>query len=173
MTVKEVFIFSVALLLSGCVTPQVTQPSGDPVDWRGFQKIELIVTDSVNTAYSKNGLPMFAGLLRGRLQSIGYALVDTAPQMILEVSVHEFDPGNRPLRTLIGFGAGRAVLKYTARFKTPMGKLLAELEGGKAYHGLELVDNPTFKSDEATRMGLITYSVSQIGEFIEKNGGRE
>jgi hypothetical protein len=33
-------------------------------------------------------------------------------------------------------------------------------------------DNPTFKSDEATRMGLISYSVSQIGEFIQ-NDGRE
>jgi hypothetical protein len=61
-------------------------------------------------------------------------------------------------------------LKYTAQFKDPTGKLLAELEGGKAYHGLEMEDNPTFKSDEATRMGMISYSVSQIGEFIQNNG---
>jgi hypothetical protein len=52
--------------------------------------------------------------------------------MVLEVKVYEFDPGNRVSRTLVGFGAGRAVLKYAARFKDPSGKLLAELEGGKA-----------------------------------------
>ena len=48
--------------------------------------------------------------------------------------------------------------------------LLAELAGGKAYHGLEVVDNPTLKSDESTRMGLISYSVSQIGDFLEAKG---
>ena len=66
----------------------------------------------------------------------------------------------------VGFGAGRALLKYTARFKDPRGNLLAELEGGKAYTGMELVDNANLKSDESIRMGLISYSVSQIGAFI-------
>jgi len=41
----------------------------------------------------------------------------------------------------------------TARFKDGSGQLLGEFEGGKAYHGMELVDNPTFKSDESTRWG--------------------
>ncbi len=86
------------------------------------------------------------------------------------MNIQQFDPGNRALRTVVGFGAGRAVLKYTARFEDSHGKLLAELDGGKAYHGLEVVDNPTFKSDESTRMGLISYSVSQIGEFLDNNG---
>ena len=48
--------------------------------------------------------------------------------------------------------------------------LVAELAGGKAYYGLEVVDNPTLKSDESTRMGLISYSVSQIGDFLEAKG---
>jgi len=34
----------------------------------------------------------------------------------------------------------------------------------------QLDDNPTWKSDESTRMGLISYPVSQIGEFIQNNG---
>ena len=69
-----------------------------------------------------------------------------------------------------GQGAGRAVLKFTASFKDSEGQLLAEFEGGKSYHGVELVDNPTFKSDESTNLGLISYSISQIGNFLEKNG---
>jgi hypothetical protein len=96
--------------------------------------------------------------------------VEADPEMVVDVTVHQFDSGNRALRMTIGFGAGRAVLKYTAQFKDPSGKLLAELQGGKAYHGAEVVDNPTFKSHESTRMGLISYSVSQIGEFIQNNG---
>ncbi len=90
--------------------------------------------------------------------------------MTVEVTVREFSPGDRALRMLIGFGAGRALCKYTARFEDASGKLLAELEGGKSYHGSELVDNPTFKSDESTKMGLVSYSVSQIAQFVEHNG---
>lgn len=113
---------------------------------------------------------MFEGLLKGRLQALGYTLVETDPEMVMNVRVHRFDEGDRALRTLVGFGAGRAVLRFTADFQTPSGELIAELEGGKAYHGMELTDNPTFKSDESTRMGLISYSVSQIAGFIQNNG---
>jgi hypothetical protein len=169
-TITLICLTAATMLLAGCVSPKVTTPAPVAVDFHQFHNVRLILTDSANTAYSKEGLPMFEGLLRGRLQSFGYTLVEADPEMILDVKVHQFDPGNRALRTVIGFGAGRAVLKYTAQFKEPAGKLLAELEGGKAYHGLEVADNPTFKSDESTRMGLISYSVSQIGEFIEHDG---
>lgn len=165
-----VLMVAAATGLAGCVTPQVTTPPPAGADFHQFHKARLVLTDSVNTAYSKEGLPMFEGLLKGRLQSLGYSLVETDPELTVEVTVRQFDPGDRALRTLIGFGAGRAVLKYTARFKDPSGKLLAELAGGKAYHGLEVVDNPTLKSDESTRMGLISYSVSQIGDFLEAKG---
>ena len=159
-----------ATVLPGCVTQQATKLPNTGVDLHRFHKVKLVVTDSANNAYAKEGVPMFEGLLKGRLQSLGYTLVEADPEMVVSVTVSRFDPGDRALRTLIGFGAGRAILTYTAQFQDPTGKLLAELEGGKAYHGLELVDNPTFKSDESTRMGLIAYSVSQIGEFIQTNG---
>jgi hypothetical protein len=171
MKTKQIISLVVAgVALAGCVSPKVITPVPATVDFHQFHKVKMSLTDSANTAYSKEGLPMFEGLLEGRLQSLGFTFVEVEPEMLLEVTVHQFDPGNRALRTIIGFGAGRAVLKYTARFKDPNGKLLAELEGGKAYHGLEMADNPTFKSDESTRMGLISYSVSQIGEFVQRNG---
>lgn len=166
------FVLLAALsgFLSGCVTPQIKTSPPAAVAFHQFHQVRLILTDSVNTPFSKEGLPMFEGLLRGRLQSFGYTIVEADPELIMEVNIQQFDPGNRALRTVVGFGAGRAVLKYTARFEDASGKLRAELDGGKAYHGLEVVDNPTFKSDESTRMGLISYSVSQIGEFLESNG---
>jgi Domain of unknown function (DUF4410) len=165
-----VILATLVVVLPGCVTPQVITPVPATVDLRQFKDVTPVVVDGVNTPFSREGLPMFEGLLKGRLQSAGYTLVDSNAEMVVEVTVHEFSPGDRALRMTVGFGAGRALLKYTAQFKDAHGHLLAQLEGGKAYQGAELVDNPTFKSDESTRMGLISYSVSQIGEFIQSNG---
>ena len=158
------------LLTAGCVSPRATQPNAGSTALKNVQRVKLVVTDSVNSSYSRQGLPLFEGLLQGKLQSEGYTVVTNDPQLTLAVTVNEFSAGNRTLRTVVGFGAGRAVLKFKADFKAPDGQVLAGFTGGKAYHGTELVDNPTFKTDESTRMGLISYSVSQIGEFIEKNG---
>ncbi len=163
-------IGGLVLPLMGCVSPHATKPSVAGVDFKQYRNVKLAVIDSVNTPYSKEGVPMLEGLLKGRLESMGYTLVGTNAQMSLDVTVREFSPGDRTLRTLVGFGAGRAVCKYTARFQDDSGKLLGELEGGKSYHGMEVVDNPTFKSDESTRMGLVSYPVSQIAKFIETNG---
>ena len=162
------FVLPVALaaLLVGCATPQVTTPVRAAVDIHQFNTATLVVVDGVNTPFSREGLPMFEGLLKGRMQSAGYTMVDSNAQMVLEITVNEFTPGDRALRLTVGFGAGRALLKYTARFEDSRGNLLAEMNGGKEFHGGEFVDNPTFKSDESIRMGLISYSVSQIGAFI-------
>jgi hypothetical protein len=40
----------------------------------------------------------------------------------------------------------------------------------KAHHGLEMNENTIFKSNESLRRGIISYSGSQIGEFIQING---
>jgi hypothetical protein len=168
--VTIVVLTAAAAVLAGCVSPQVTKPSPTTVDLRRFHRVKLVVTDAVNSPYSREGVPMFEGLLKGKLQALGYTLVESGPEMVVGVTVHEFNEGNRTLRTIVGFGAGRAVLKFTAGFRDASGELIAELEGGKSYHGMEFGDNPTFKSDESTRMGLISYSVSQIGKFAQNSG---
>jgi hypothetical protein len=168
--IVTVLLVALAILLDGCVSPRVETPVPTAVDIKQFNEVKLVTTDEVNTPFSREGLPMFEGLIKAQLQSSGYTLVDSNAEMVIEVTVRELSPGNRALRTTVGFGAGRAVLKYTARFKDSHGNLLAKLEGGKAYTGMELEDNPTFKSDESTRMGLVSDSVSQIGRFIQDNG---
>jgi hypothetical protein len=169
-TTALILLGAATIGLAGCVTPKATTPAAAGTDLRQLHQAQLAVTNKVDTTYALETVPLFEGLLRGKLQSLGYTLVNTNPAMHLDVTVLACDPGNRTLRTVVGFGAGRAVMKFTARFTDANGKLLAELQGGKAYHGLETVDNPTFKSDESTRMGLVSYSVSQIGEFIQHNG---
>jgi hypothetical protein len=171
MKTKTVILLSLlSLALAGCVTPEATKPAAPGMDLRQFRKVKLVVTNFVQSVYAIKAMPEFEGLLKGRLQSCGYTLVDADPELVVEVMVKQFDPGSRSTRLWVGFGAGRSVLKFTAQFSDPTGKLLAELQGGKSYSGMEFNDNATWKSDEGIRMGMISYSVSQIGEFIEHNG---
>jgi hypothetical protein len=163
----------VVMLMSGCVTPQVTKAPTAPVDFTQYTKVKVVVTDGVNTPYSKEGMPMFEGLLKGRVESLGHSIVYAQEDMALQVKVLAFDPGNRAARTLVGFGAGRAILTYVASFRDRSGNVIAELEGGKSYHGMELADNPLFKTDEGIRMGMIQDAVIQIGQFIKNNGKLE
>src|SRR5262245_48373985 len=165
-----VVLFSIAVVLAGCVTPEATKSPASNVNLREFQQLKLSVTNSVFTQYAIESKQQFEGLLRGTLQSLGYSLVDTNPQITLDVDVIELEPGSRGTRFWVGFGAGKAIMRYTAQFKDPDGKLLAELKGGKAYSGSEFSDNAIFKSDESIRMGMISKSVSQISEFIRNNG---
>jgi hypothetical protein len=113
---------------------------------------------------------MFEGLLKGKLKSLGFQVVDIEEDMVLEINVTAFKPGSAAARFFVGFGAGRAVFIYTANFKEKNGKLLTTLEGGKSYHGMEFIDNPLYKNDEELRMGMIQQAVIQISDFIKNKG---
>lgn len=165
-----VLLFSLTVLLCACVTPEVVTSPTQAVDFRQYKTIHLIMTDQTGTPYSREGLPMFEGLLKGKLASMGYSFVEADADMTVEVRVTEFTPGNRAARTIVGFGAGRALLTFIASFRDNSGKLITEMRGGKSYHGMELADNPLFYSDEKIRMGLIQESVIQLGTFIQSNG---
>jgi hypothetical protein len=56
----------------------------------------------------------------------------------LEIDVHAFSAGNTAARILVGFGAGRGSLLYTARFLTSEGELLSEIEGNERHTGNEI-----------------------------------
>lgn len=117
--IKFILLAFAAIALAGCMSAKVTTSASAAVDFSQFHTVKLSVTESAKTAYAKEGLPMFEGLLKGRLQSLGYTIAEADPELVVNVTVSQFDPGNRTMRTLVGFGAGRAVLKYTARFQTP------------------------------------------------------
>ncbi len=167
-----VLVFSIGFLFS-CVTPKITKPPEEPIDSKQYKKVKLVVFDEVKTPYSIEGMPMFEGLLKGKLQSLGYSMVEQDEDMLLEIKVTDFTPGSAALRFWVSFGAGKAVLKYIANFKDKSGKLLTVLDGGKSYHGLEITDNPLYKTEEEIRMGMIQLSVIQIGQFIKNNGKLE
>ncbi|HWU37491.1 MAG TPA: DUF4410 domain-containing protein [Candidatus Acidoferrum sp.] len=165
-------VATIAMLMSGCVTPQVVSPPKTTVDFRQYKTVKLVMIDEVNTPYSQEGLSRFEAFLKGRLQILGYSVGAADGDMTLEVRILSFSPGNTAARLIVGFGAGRAVLTYRASFRDRSGTLITELEGGKAFHGMELnlPDNPVFKTDEDIRLRMIQEAVLQVGQFIRNNG---
>jgi hypothetical protein len=159
------------VLITSCVTPQAYIPPGRTVNFTQYRAAKLVVVDSVNTPFSKEGIPMFEGLLRGRFQSLGFSVVEKDEDLKIEVNITSFESGSRAARLIVGFGAGRAVLTYRAIFKERSGAVIAEFAGGKSYHGGELTlkENSMFMTDEEITMGMIQQSVIQVGEFIEDN----
>lgn len=162
--------FVIAVFLGSCVSSKIITPPTREINFEAYKTLKVELTDEVKTAYSKEGVPMFDGLLRGKLKSLGYSIVDEEEDILLQVKITGFKPGDPALRFFVGFGAGRAVLTYVASFKDKSGAIITEFAGGKAYHGSELVDNPLYKSEEDIMMGMIQHSVIQIGRFIQSNG---
>ena len=74
---------------------------------------------------------------RGELLKRGYE-VDPGSPVRLEIDVHAFNPGNTAARILVGFGAGRGSLLYTARFVSEDGEVLAQLDGQERHTGGEV-----------------------------------
>jgi hypothetical protein len=169
-SIRHVFCIFLVMFMMSCVSTRSYKAVEGPIEFQNYKKIRLAIQDNVNTPYSTEGLPMFEGLLKGKLKSLGFQVVDVDEDMALEINVTAFKPGSAAARLLIGFGAGRAVFIYAANFKEKNGKLLTTLEGGKSYHGLEFADNPLYKTDEELRMGMIQQAVIQIGDFIKNKG---
>lgn len=161
------------LLLAGCITPTIIKPLQGSIDLKQFKTIKLEVKDWVETPYSRDGVPMFAGLLKGKLQSLGYSIIEIDEDLAMEIRITRFEPGSEAKRFSMGWGAGRALLMYTASFLNRSGDLIAEMEGGKAYTGQEFNDHTLYKTNEQIEMGMIVESVIQIGHFIQNNGKLE
>ncbi len=168
---RTLFLVLSLFLITSCVTPQAFIPPGRTVNFSQYKAAKLVVVDSVNTPYSKEGIPMFEGLLRGRFQSLGFSVVEKDEDLRIEVNITSFEPGSRATRLIVGFGAGRALFTYRAIFKERSGTVIAEFEGGKSYHGGELTlkENSMFMTDEEIKMGMIQQSVIQVGQFIKDN----
>ena len=168
---RTLFLALSLSLTSSCVTPQAFIPPGRTVNFSQYRATKLVVVDSVNTPYSKEGIPMFEGLLRGRLQSLGFSVVERDEDLRVEVNITSFEPGSRAVSLIVGFGAGRAVLNYRAIFKERSGSVIAEFEGGKSYYAGELTlkEESTFMTDEEIKMGMIQHSIIQVGQFIKDN----
>lgn len=164
------FLILLIVLLQSCVSPSVVNPVSGGVNFRQYETVSVLVRDSIESQYSNESMEMFRGLLEGKLRALGYETVPTKGQFSIDVTLNEANPANTSLRLLIGFGAGRALLEYSAIFRNANGILLGSFDGGKSYTGMELVDNPLFKGRNREQFGMISEAVEQISQYVRSNG---
>jgi hypothetical protein len=130
----------VFLATTACSTRQVSVAPEPQLKLESSIEVEL---RHVPNEYTAEGpvdaqlLKDFSRHLRIELLQRGYE-VDPGSPVRLEVDVHAIKLGSAAARILIGFGAGRASLFYTARYVSEDGKVLAQIEGQERHTGGEM-----------------------------------
>jgi len=124
-------IGTILLVTTACSTRQVSVAPEPQLKLESSIEVEL---KHVPNEYTAEGpvdaqlLKDFSRHLRIELLQRGYE-VDPGSPVRLEVDVHAINLGSAAARMLIGFGAGRGSLLYTARYVSEDGKVLAQIDG--------------------------------------------
>ncbi len=142
MTRRALAIGLLPLLLAttACSTHQVSVTSAPQLQIASSIEVQLQSVPNEHTAegpVDEQLLKDFSRHVRSELLQRGYE-VDPGSPVRPEVDVHAFKPGSTAARILIGFGAGRASLLYTARFVSEDGEVLAQIDGQERHTGSEI-----------------------------------
>lgn len=164
-------LYLVLLLLTACSTQQVLIPA----------KVNL---REVNESISVNvqGPASEAELLDRLTREIKAALIvagfdiekQTGEKLVLNVNVSEFDPGDAAARFIVGFGAGRGSLIYSAEYKDAAGQILAKIDGQERFTGGEIHFNrnyghfTTLGGEDTVREVLVKEAAKHIVELAVK-----
>ena len=128
------------LAATACSTHQVPVAPAPQLELATSIEVQL---QHVPNEYTAEGpvdqqlLEDFSRHVRSELLQRGYE-VDPGSPVRLEIDVHAFKPGNTAARILIGFGAGRGSLIYTARYVSEDGEVLAQIDGQERHTGSEI-----------------------------------
>jgi len=128
------------LAATACSTHQVPVAPAPQLELATSIEVQL---QHVPNEYTAEGpvdqqlLEDFSRHVRSELLQRGYE-VDPGSPVRLEIDVHAFKPGNTAARILIGFGAGRGSLIYTARYVSEDGEVLAQIDGQERHTGAEI-----------------------------------
>ncbi len=189
--VSALLAMALIWILAGCaITTKAVVTEGQEVDFGQCQSVKIEITDNVKTAYSKSGIEMFEGLLKQRVgtvlpysgkgafgeklyKGLGKTIVDKEEDLLIKISIPYFQPDNKALRMLVGFGSGKGGLEYEAAF-VGKDKILATLNGGKSYGDVGSMvwepDSTVYRGSDSTQILMVTHSVNEIVEFIRSNG---
>lgn len=129
--------------------------------------ISLDVRDEVGSSYSEHGSSAFQHFLLEHLSARGFENRPNDATLAVEVTVTKLDPGSRLKRLIIGFGAGKASMRYRATVRHLAGDLLGETSGSVRVTGMELINNSIFKSDEHIQRQMATECARELGRYIE------
>ncbi len=142
MTKRALVIGLLPLLLAtaACSTHQVSVTSAPQLELASSIEVQF---QHVPNEYTAEGpvdeqlLKDFSRHVRSELLRRGFE-IDPGSPVLLEVDVHAFKPGSTAARILVGFGAGRGSLLYTARFVSEGGEVLAQIDGRERHTGSEI-----------------------------------
>lgn len=110
--------------------------------------------------------------IKARLIVAGFDIEkQTGEKLVLNVDVSVFDPGDAAARVIIGFGAGRGSLIYSAEYTDATGQILAKMDGQERFTGGELHFNHNYGSfttlggEDTVREVLVKEAAKQIVEL--------
>lgn len=168
---KTAFLFLFGLLIiaiTGCSTHQVNIKPDSNLQKTNNQ-IDLNVHTEAPEKVDSVVIKDLEKYLKAELIVNDFEVVDSANDCInLDVDVHTFTPGNQALRILIGFGAGRGSLIYTAKYMDIEGNILASLKGYERFTGGEVHFNTeygqmaTLKGAEKVQKVLVQEAAKHI-----------
>lgn len=157
--------------LTACSTQQISIPA----------KVDLkLVSDNiaVNVSGPIGDTVLFDRLTReikARLILAGFDIEkQTDKKLVLNVNVSEFDPGDAAARLIVGFGAGRGSLIYTAEYVDAGGQIVAKMDGQERFTGGEIHFNrnyghfTTLGGEETVREVLVKEAAKHIVELAVK-----
>lgn len=163
-----------AMLLTGCVAPTaiVAPPVGvnlhppltTAYSVHTIQRTRL----GADQRYNDEVIALLDAILGKRLESLGYtkALEGTPAQLNIDIAITAVSAGSQPARFLIGMGAGRALLTFSANFSDAKGQQIAAFDGGDSNTGTA---HP-FQSDQDVATYAAAESAGQIVSFLQLNG---
>lgn len=146
--VKLSIAFIVIATVYSCSTKQFTvAPSQD------LRKINSNIKISITgEAVSPDILDMIKRHTKGQLIIAGFEVVEDGKDSInLNIHVQSFNPGSQAARILIGFGAGRGSLLYSAQFVDQDGKVLVSVNSQERFTGGEVDFNMKYGSTTGFR----------------------
>ncbi|CCK81241.1 uncharacterized protein TOL2_C30840 [Desulfobacula toluolica Tol2] len=164
------FIFIAVVLVTGCSTKHIAQaPSGNLASISN--NISEIHINGAGQGVDDRLLHDLEKYLKAKLIIAGFDIDDEKEGMTLAVDVKTFSPGNAAARLIIGFGAGRGSLIYTAKYISSDGKVFAEMEGQERFTGLEVGFNneyggaTTLQGADKARNVLVQEAAKHIVEL--------
>jgi hypothetical protein len=157
-----IMIFCLSSLINCGGTKTIIKDEGNQINFKQFKTIKLVVVDEINNDYSKGAIPLFDGLLKTKLISMGFRIIEENPELIIELAIIRADPGNKTLRMIVGFGTGQVRIGHRTAFKDKEGKTIAEFSG---WEGEFMKEQIQWGADRL-RLELVMVCVDKIAKFI-------
>lgn len=178
-----VLLLAVGIFLSSCTTTTIT-PEVVNAPKRDYHKVVIRDIGATDQLWESR-LPYLRRALVAKLRENEQIteVFDPAPEavpedaIVISGDVTEIDKGNKALRFIIGFGAGRSKAAGTFSIHDAQGTVLARFESRKAYSGgagiggFDMLDMDEMMEElgEETALSIIRWTKGEPLEPPKKN----